>query len=154
MTWLYKFGFRKCASYLLSLSSKLTLSHALLPKAGPGTLHTPFLLCLASPCPHLPLGALQTSKLGEEGETCSIPLPSGILQAASGFCVPGPAMLHYLGSNRFFSWQHLNTVCSFVQHLEKQLYPTLHPQTPASHCFSVRGPDPIQAPPLSSDTKL
>lgn len=51
-------------TYSLSLSSKLTLSHALLPDAGPGTLQTPFLLCLASPCWPLPLGALQTSTLG------------------------------------------------------------------------------------------
>lgn len=86
----------------LSLSSKLTLSHALLPDAGPGTLQTPFLLCLASPCWHLPWGALQTSKLGREQETCSIPPLSRILQAASVFCAPRPAMLHHLGSNRSF----------------------------------------------------
>lgn len=138
-----------CQLLIHRLSAPNLLSlHALLPDAGPGDPATPFLLCLASAA----RGTADFKAGGRRGN-----LPSLHLQGSSRLLL---ASVHLtlqcfitLAGTDPFSWQHLNTACSFVQHLEKQFYQTLPPQTQASHCFSFRGLDPIQAPPLSSDTK-
>lgn len=138
--------------YSLPLSSQLTLSHAQLPDAGPRTLQSPFLFCQVSPCSDLPLGALETSKLEEEEETSSILPPSGILLAPSGSCEPHPAMLHHLAATDPFPggiWIQF----AILSNTWKSSFTRLClPQIPASHCFSLRGLDPTQTPPLSSDT--